>query len=280
MNDQFLQPAMFGHLLNLNRFNNQLFFMRGFGHTFNNSINSIQLGSTLLGHYLQDFQTLIGELQNETGSPSGTFQNECSGILTTMTQVVQGISDSTLNLDQFVSHLAELTGQHSRVRSGCSRVDLNQLVTLCSTMIRHQTVQYTHNFRLDLNDAPAIWPDCAVQITQVMLNLMMNALLSLPDKSREIVVSTSCDHDVDRAIFLIRDEGIGISESVLPRIIEPFFTTWHEQGCAGLGLTVADRIIRNHGGELSIISEQDQGTTVRVSIPLCEHANQESPYVC
>lgn len=278
MNDQLLKPPMFDHLLNLNRFNNQLFFLRGFGHTFNNSLNSIQLGSTLIGHYIHDIQDLVEELHDDPGLVRNVFKNQCDSILTTMLHVVQGINESTLKLDQFVSHLTEFTGQHTSAKK--TSVDFNQLVLQCSTMTYHQTNNFTHNFRLDLNDAPTVLPDCAGQMSQVILNLIRNALLSLADRSCEVVVSTSCDYETDRVLLCIRDEGVGIPASVLPHIVEPFFTTWQERGCAGIGLTVSERIIRNHGGELSISSEPDKGTTVQVSLPLGKQAYRECTHAC
>ncbi|OGU17852.1 MAG: hypothetical protein A2076_15065 [Geobacteraceae bacterium GWC2_53_11] len=278
MNDQLLQPAMFDHLLNLNRFNNQRFFLRGLGHTFNNSINSIQLGSTLVGHYLHDIQGLVEELHDDPELICGDFKNQCDTILTTMSHVVQGISESTLKLDQFVSHLAEFSGLASATDK--TSVDLNQLVSQCCVMTHHQATNFTNNFQLNLNDAPTVSPDCATQMTQVILNLLMNALLSLPDRSCEIVVSTSCDYETDRVLLCISDEGVGIPASVLPHISEPFFTTWQDHGCAGIGLTVSDRIIRNHGGDLSILSEHGKGTTVRVSLPHGKPVNRESQHAC
>lgn len=278
MKNQHLFPDMLDHLLSLNRFNNQQFFLRGFEHSFNNSINSIQLGSMLVGHYLQDIQGLVEDLHDDPELIRSVFKNQCDTILTTMSHVVQGISNATLKLDQFVPHLAEFSGQNTSTKN--TSVDFNILVSQCSAMTRHQTNNYTDNFRLDLKDAPAVLSDCAGQMTQVILNLMMNALLSLPDRSCKIVVSTACDYEAGRVLFSIRDEGVGISDSVLPNIVEPFFTTWQTHGCVGIGLTVSDRIVRNHGGEMSISSEPDKGTTVRVSLPHCKSVNRESPHVC
>lgn len=278
MKDQLLLPAILDHLLSLNRFNNQQFFLRDFEHSINNSINSIKLGSMLVGHYLQDIQGLVDELHDDPEIVSSAFMKQCDTILMSMSHVVQGISNATLKIDQIVPHLTEFTGQNTCAKK--TSVDFNHLVSQCSTMTRNQTNNYTDNFRLDLNDSPVVLPDCAEQMTQVILNLMMNALLSLPDRSCEVVVSTACDYEAGRVLFSIRDEGVGISASVLPYIVEPFFTTWQMHGCVGIGLTVSDRIIRNHGGELSISSEPDKGTTVRVSLPHCKSVNRESHYVC
>lgn len=274
MTNQYKSSIELDHILKLNRFNNQAFFMRGFGHTFNNSFNSIQLGTTLLGHYIQDLQGLAEELADNDTSVS--FRNGCSAVLAAMMQVVHGISDTTSNLDQFVSQLSEFTGP---LKAGNSVVDLNMLVTSCSAMIQHQIVHYTHGFRLDLSESPALLrPECAGQMMQVMLNLVMNALISLPDKGSQVVVSTSCDHEAGRVLLSICDEGAGIAEADLPRVCDPFFTTWKDQGCTGIGLTVASHLVNSHGGELSITSEVDRGTTVLVRMPLVKPEIPENRY--
>jgi signal transduction histidine kinase len=277
MNEQQDILNAFEHLLRLNQINNQVFFLNGFGHAFNNSINSIHLGSTLLNNYVQDINALIDELNDEPERVPAGFKKSCCSILTTMPQVIQGISDSTSRLKQFVSHFSEFTGQSPAVTG--STVDINPLVTLCSSMIQHQITNYTNCFSLDLKDAPAVLSGNAGLISQVILNLLMNALLSLPDRSCAVDVATSCDHEAGRIMICIQDEGIGIPDNFLSHIVEPFFTTWQKHGCVGLGLTVADRVIRNHGGELSIYSETGKGTRVCVMLPLSTPDKRESLHV-
>jgi signal transduction histidine kinase len=264
---------VFEHLLRLNKFNNQVFFLNGFGHTFKNSINSILLGSTLLNLYVQDINALFDELNDEPEGVSADFIQACCSILGTMPQVIKGISNSTLKLEQSVSYLSELSGQSSA--SASSTVDINPLVTRCSTMIQHQIDNYTNRFRLDLKGTPAVLSGSAELLSQVILNLLMNALLSLPDRTCAVVISTSCDPATGQTLICVRDEGIGISDDYFPHIVKPFFTTWQERGCVGLGLTVADRVVRNYGGELSIDSEVGKGTNVSVMLPLCSPNKRE-----
>ena len=64
------------------------------------------------------------------------------------------------------------------------------------------------------------------------------------------------------------DTGRGIPEHQLPRIFEPFFTTKEAGSGTGLGLSSNNEIVRNHGGEIRVVSEIGQGSTFTVSIPL------------
>lgn len=263
----------FEHLMMLNRINNQAFFINGFDHVCNNMINSIQLGNTLLNQYVMDITGLFDELSDEPERLSDGFQETCRNILASMPQVIQGINSSARKLEKHISHLSEFSGK-SRI-SAEATVDVNLLVSLSCSMIQHQIPGFTSHFRLDLTGATTVVPGCAQQISQVIHNLLMNALLSLPDRSREVVVSTSCDYDSDRIRICVQDEGIGIATEFFPHIVKPFFTTWQKHGCVGLGLTVADGIIRNLGGELSINSEPGKGTSVRVLLPLCTPVTEE-----
>jgi signal transduction histidine kinase len=75
-------------------------------------------------------------------------------------------------------------------------------------------------------------------------------------------------HEQANAIVItIIDNGSGIEARWLPRVCEPFFSTRRTHGASGLGLTLAQEIVRRHGGTLEIASVQGDGTTVTVQLP-------------
>jgi polar amino acid transport system substrate-binding protein len=71
-------------------------------------------------------------------------------------------------------------------------------------------------------------------------------------------------------VIEVRDEGVGIPAEHLRHLLDPFFTTKRETGGTGLGLTISDGIVREHGGKLVFISEPGKGTTVSVQLPAVE----------
>jgi signal transduction histidine kinase len=101
-------------------------------------------------------------------------------------------------------------------------------------------------------------------LEQLFLNLLLNAAQALDDGG---TVSIECEREGHAIIVRIRDTGSGIAPDVLTRVYQPFFSTRVETGGTGLGLTIAQRIARAHGGELSLESIHNVGTTAIVRLP-------------
>jgi signal transduction histidine kinase len=257
----------------INRANNQMFFINSFSHMFNGPINSILLGSELLKNYVEDVND---QLDNLTCDPERLTAGKVeAGVLGSMSQVIQGISTSALSLNQFVTLLSGFFG--TGTAASCHSVNIKQLITHYSFMIRHQTIKYSNNFNLDIeNDLPDLSGN-SQKILQATHNLLMNAFLSLPDQSCKVDISASYNRTTGCIQMSIQDEGVGIPPDVFRHIFDPFFSTWSKHGCVGLGLTVAKRIIHDHGGELSIDTEPGKGTIVSVSLPLHGKANDLRP---
>ena len=107
----------------------------------------------------------------------------------------------------------------------------------------------------------------ADQLTQVFMNLIINALDVMPTGGI-LTVSTRLDRVSDTSIAQIdvTDTGSGIGAAVLPHIFEPFFTT--KPNGVGLGLAISYEIIQSSGGEVVAVSQPGAGTTFSVRLPL------------
>ena len=102
----------------------------------------------------------------------------------------------------------------------------------------------------------------AFQLKHAVLNLVLNALQATP-QGGAIAIETGGD---DRALEIrVRDGGEGMSEGVLPRAFDAFFTT--REGGTGLGLPIARRIVEAHGGTLDLQSREGEGTLATLSLP-------------
>lgn len=100
-------------------------------------------------------------------------------------------------------------------------------------------------------------------LTQVLLNLLINAIQAMPEGG---VVLLSGQPRNGRVLIQVRDEGCGIGAADRDRIFDPFFTT--KQTGTGLGLSVAHQIVEQHGGILSAEANPEKGTTFSVLLPV------------
>lgn len=105
----------------------------------------------------------------------------------------------------------------------------------------------------------------AVQITQVLFNLLINAIYASPQKS---AIKTIVDTNNDDLLIIIEDQGSGISEKNKLKIFEPFYTTKPLNDGSGLGLSVVHGIVKNHNGEITVKNNHPAGTIFTIKIPL------------
>ncbi|MFU8818219.1 MAG: ATP-binding protein [Desulfurivibrio sp.] len=120
--------------------------------------------------------------------------------------------------------------------------------------------------RLELTPAPALPPFALDpdRITQVLLNLYLNALQAMPQGGVLRVRAEAAPDAAGRIRLVISDDGCGIAEADLPRITDPYFTT--KPDGSGLGLAMVQKIIDEHGGKMTIESREHQGTRVTLTL--------------
>jgi signal transduction histidine kinase len=135
-------------------------------------------------------------------------------------------------------------------------------------MLENQIKKYTDNFHVECEENIPKIKGSNQQIEQVIINLIINALQALSDRKCGIRIFTSFDKKTNSVMIEVIDEGKGMSEGLLERITEPFFTTKHDSGGTGLGLSISYAIIKEHKGSLEFKSEPGKGTTAYVRLPV------------
>ncbi|WP_375769560.1 ATP-binding protein [Archangium gephyra] len=103
------------------------------------------------------------------------------------------------------------------------------------------------------------------QISQVVVNLLMNAAQSMKERGT-VYVSTQPDGE-DDVVLTVRDTGVGMTPEVQANLFQPFFTTKPEGEGRGLGLAVVHGIITAHGGRIRVESQPGQGSTFTLRLP-------------
>src|SRR5262245_11939014 len=123
-----------------------------------------------------------------------------------------------------------------------------------------------HEFALNLPDAPISLHCDHIRIEQVLNNLISNAIKYSPGGG---IIGLSLAQAGDEALFEVSDEGMGIPREEIPYVFEPFRRSRAREDIpgVGLGLSVAYRIVRAHGGRIHVESQIGKGTTFHVYLP-------------
>ena len=142
---------------------------------------------------------------------------------------------------------------------------VEQVILLTEPAWKVQAEAEGRNIRLvnaieDLPPVPANEP----RLREALVNLVLNAVDAMPTGG---VVRFSAECEAETVILKISDTGAGMSDDVRKRCFEPFFTTKGKHG-SGLGLAMVYGIVTRHGGQISVESQIDKGTTFVIRLPL------------
>jgi len=138
-------------------------------------------------------------------------------------------------------------------------VSLHSLLKDVTTLLETQAIMNNVWFDLKLKaNSPTIKCD-ENQMKQVFINLIKNGIEAMPSGGT-IYINT--EDSGDEVVVTFRDEGTGISEDIIKRLGEPFFTT--KTTGTGLGLMITFNIIKNHHGTVNVTSEVNEGTQIEV----------------
>ncbi len=142
--------------------------------------------------------------------------------------------------------------------------NLNQVILDMSILLESQCTSKEIKLKTDLDhNLPEIYCDTN-QITQVILNICLNAIDSMANSLQKILSITTFT-DTEYIYVVITDTGCGMTKEQLDKIFNPFYTT-KEHG-TGLGLSVSYKIIENHSGKINVESQVNQGTEVSIALP-------------
>lgn len=141
--------------------------------------------------------------------------------------------------------------------------DLNQLVEDLLSFVRYELEDAGIEVVRDLDeDLPELKLD-ARYFKQALLNIVKNAINAMP-QGGTLRVSTGTRGD--EALLRVSDNGVGMSEDVVEKIFEPYFTT-RDFG-SGIGLTLVYKVVKEHMGDISVISREGQGSTFTIVLPV------------
>jgi signal transduction histidine kinase len=224
---------------------------------------------------------LAGELSasiaHELNQPLGAILNN--------TETVELMLDSPLpDMEEIKTILADIKRDDHRATEVIQRlrrllakaqvearnIDLNEIVTEVIGIPAAQAADRDVTLDTVLTPRPLIIKGDRVQLGQVVLNLVGNAIDALAEArrdNRQITVRTNLLDD-DTAELSVSDTGPGVRPDVLHQIFEPFFTT--KNGGMGMGLAIACTIVKAHGGQLWAENQAGGGAIFRLTLPVTQ----------
>ncbi|MBV9732748.1 MAG: PAS domain-containing protein, partial [Verrucomicrobia bacterium] len=147
-------------------------------------------------------------------------------------------------------------------------IDVKGLVQGVAELLRGTLISHKVRLRLDVAPALPLVLGDPIQLQQVLLNLILNAVEAMIDyqpMESEIVVRAATAAALGVEV-MVTDQGPGFSKWKLSSLFEPFLST--KKNGMGMGLAICHTIIQAHGGQISAANNPDRGATVRFTLPI------------
>jgi len=220
----------------------------------------------------------MGEL---TASLAHELSQPLSGILTNAQAAQRFLAQGSPDLHEVRNILADIVDDDKRAGDVIQRLrdllckrelarrplDLNTLIRDVAKLLASDAVIRNVGFVLDLHPEPVVVNADSVQLQQVILNLLLNAMDAMADSAdgdRTIVLRTERT-EIDAVHVAVQDAGPGLAPNAEEQIFEPFYTT--KPAGMGMGLSIARSIVHAHGGLIWATNNPARGATFHLALP-------------
>ncbi len=215
------------------------FLTASIAHDLNSPLNFIYSG----------YQQLV-ELLNEKGN----IDKEKSQIwLEAIDKGVNNCIDIIKSLNQF---------SRTNIEDNES-LEIHNILDNC-LLILHNKLKYRINLKKVYCNKNIIISGNSGQMHQLFLNIITNAMHAIEAKGTIIIETRAAENDIT---IKVTDDGCGIKQEHLNKIMDPFFTTKPPGFGTGLGLSITQKIVKEHNGFIEIESQPNQGTSVKIILP-------------
>ena len=243
----------------------------GIAHEIKNPLNFVNNFSEVSGELIEEAREVLGEVREQVPENA---RDEIEGILDDLTGNLEKINQHGKRADGIVHSMLE----HSRGQSGERRaVDLNALLKQYADLAYHamraRDQQFNVTWEEDLDGSMGEIEVVPQDLSRVFLNLITNACQATFERAKRTDgdyqprIRLASKREDNQAEFRIRDNGPGIPREMIKKIFEPFVTTKPTGEGTGLGLSLSQDIVAQHGGVMGVESEPGVFTEFWVTIP-------------
>ncbi|MCE3238436.1 MAG: hybrid sensor histidine kinase/response regulator [Gammaproteobacteria bacterium] len=183
-------------------------------------------------------------------------------------QLLESIQEAVKQSKRAGDILHRIKDLVSKRKLHLERCHMNQLVEESTVLLRYEFPDYKINFQLNLAELTQPLLFDKTQLQQVLLNLLRNSVEAVRDANRLSADITIESRFIEgkQLLMAIKDNGPGIPEEVVAKILDPYFTT--KPYGMGMGLTICRTIIKAHGGQLIVTQSESEKTHIQFTLPL------------
>jgi len=237
----------------------------GVAHEINNPNNFITMNAPILHRAWDDFLPILEEHYQKHGDfPVAGIP--FSEMREHIPELFSGILDGSERIRKIVFNLRDYARQG--ISDMDQEIDLNTALRAALVLLASPLKKATDHLTIHYGEGLPPVRGNFQRAEQVIINLLQNAYQSLASPDNHLTVSTGQEPKTDTVFVEIADQGGGISQKNLKRILDPFFTTKRDGGGSGLGLSISAGIMEEHGGRLEFNSQPGKGTIARAVFPV------------
>ena len=215
---------------------------------------------------IAELGTLASGMAHEIGTPMNVILGRAEYLLGRVKEetIQKGLQTIITQVERITKVMNQLLAFARRRSPERVPLVLRDVVEQSLEMFEQRFENAQIEVKLDTDDrCPNIHAD-PDQLSQVLINLIMNAIHAMPEGGSLRIAIASAD---DTVKLTVTDSGHGIPADSLKKVFEPFFTTKEFGKGTGLGLTVVKGILEEHGGSIAVESQEGKGTTFTILLP-------------
>ena len=217
---------------------------------------------------------LSASITHEVNQPLASARNNLTAALNflnrtppDLVEVREALACAVKDIDRTGTVVGGIRALMQKAPTRTDSVDLNEALREVLELTHGEALKHGVSVRTQLADGLPLIQGDRVQLQQVVLNLILNAvqaMVAVADRTREVLITTS-QTEPNAVCLGVRDTGPGLSAKTLPRLFEPFYTT--KPDGMGMGLSICRSIIEAHGGRLWATRCEPRGALFQFTIP-------------